>query len=103
MQTFDTPAPVSVLLDVPAGSIRLIAADRVDTVVEILPADAGKSTDVKAAEQATVAYGDGVLRIAAAPAKNRVLGNSGAIEVTVRLPAGSRVEAKTADAEFRGV
>ncbi|MFF0511897.1 DUF4097 family beta strand repeat-containing protein [Streptomyces sp. NPDC004250] len=103
MQTFATPAPVSVLLDVPAGRIRLIAADRADTAVEVLPADARKSTDVKAAEQTTVAYGDGVLRIAAAPAKNRVLGNSGAIEVTVQLPAGSRVEAKTADAEFRGV
>ncbi|MFD4258749.1 DUF4097 family beta strand repeat-containing protein [Streptomyces sp. NPDC058534] len=103
MQTFDTPAPVSVLLDVPAGRIRLIAADRVDTAVEVLPADASKGTDVQAAEQATVAYGDGVLRIAAAPAKNRVLGSSGAIEVTVQLPAGSRVEAKAADAEFRGV
>ncbi|MEU4146040.1 DUF4097 family beta strand repeat-containing protein [Streptomyces parvulus] len=103
MQTFNTPAPVSVLLDVPAGRIRLIAADRADTAVEVLPANPSKSTDVKAAEQTTVAYGDGVLRIAVAPAKNRALGNSGAVEVTVQLPAGSRVEAKAADAEFRGV
>ncbi|MFG2559292.1 DUF4097 family beta strand repeat-containing protein [Streptomyces sp. NPDC048496] len=103
MQKFDTPAPVSAVLDIPAGHIRFIAADRADTTVEVLPADASKSRDVKAAEQITVAYGDGVLRIEAAPAKNRILGSFGSIEVTVQLPAGSRVEAKAASAEFRGV
>ncbi|MEV0416180.1 DUF4097 family beta strand repeat-containing protein [Streptomyces sp. NPDC050448] len=103
MQKFDTPAPISVVLDVPAGHIRFIAADRAATTVEILPANASKSRDVKAAEQTTVAYGDGVLRIETAPAKNRILGSSGSLEVTVQLPAGSRVEAKTASAEFRGV
>ena len=103
MQKFDTPAPVSAVLDIPAGRIRFIAADRTDTAVEILPADASKSLDVKAAEQTTVAYGDGVLRIEASPPKNRVLGNSGSIEVTVQLPTGSGVEAKAAGAELRGV
>ncbi len=103
MQKFDTPAPVSAVLDVPAGLIRFIAADRADTTVEVLPADASKSRDVKAAEQITVGYGDGVLRIEAAPAKNRVLGNSGSVEVTVQLPAGSHVDAKAALAELRGV
>ncbi|MFC8127037.1 DUF4097 family beta strand repeat-containing protein [Streptomyces sp. NPDC057302] len=104
MQNFDTPTPIAALLDVPAGRIRFIAADRADTAVEVLPADASSSRDTKAAEQITVAYGDGVLRIEAAPAKNRVLGsNSGSVEVTVQLPAGSRVEAKAASADFRGV
>jgi len=102
MQKFDTPAPISAVLDIPAGRVRFIAADRADTTVEVLPADASNGRDVKAAEQATVAYGDGVLRIEA-PAKNRMLGSSGSIEVTVQLPAGSRVEAKAASAEFRAV
>lgn len=103
MQTFDTTAPVTAVLDLPAGRVRFIAADRADTTVEVLPADASKGRDVKAAEQVTVAYADGVLRIGTAPAKNRVLGTSGSVEVTVRVPAGSRVEAKAASAEFRGV
>ncbi|WP_086730056.1 DUF4097 family beta strand repeat-containing protein [Streptomyces carpinensis] len=102
-QRFDTPAPVSAVLDIPAGRIRFIAADRADTTVEILPAGTSKSRDVKAAEQTEVAYGDGVLRIEAQPAKNRFLGPSGSVEVTVQLPAGSRVEAKAALAELRGV
>jgi hypothetical protein len=99
---FATPAPVSVILDVPAGHVRFIAADRADTTVEVLPVDASKGRDVKAAEQTTVAYGDGVLRIAT-PVRNQTLGASGSVEVTVQLPAGSRVEAKASCAEFRGV
>ncbi|WP_431682478.1 DUF4097 family beta strand repeat-containing protein [Kitasatospora sp. KL5] len=103
MQKFDTTAPITTVLDIPAGRIRLIAADRTDTTVEILPADPGKSRDLKAAEQTRATYHDGVLRIEAPSATNRILGNSGSVEVTVQLPAGSRLDAKTAAAELRGV
>ncbi|MER5955736.1 DUF4097 family beta strand repeat-containing protein [Streptomyces longhuiensis] len=103
MQKFDTPSPVTAVLDIPAGRIQFIAADRTDTCVEILPTDKSKTRDIKAAEQTTVAYADGVLRIEAAAAKNRILGNSGSVEVTVQLPAGSPIEAKTAATELRGV
>ncbi|MGN9793014.1 DUF4097 family beta strand repeat-containing protein [Streptomyces sp. OZ13] len=104
MQKFDTPAPVSAVLDIPAGRIRFIAADRADTTVEVLPANASNSRDVKAAQRVTVSYGDGVLRIEAPEPKNRILGSSsGSVEVTVQLPADSRIEAKAASAEFRGV
>ncbi|MFB7242072.1 hypothetical protein CW362_32320 [Streptomyces populi] len=103
MQKFDTPAPVSAVLDIPAGRIRFIAADRADTTVEVLPADRSKNRDVKAAGQVRVAYADGVLRVEAPEVRNRILGPSGSVEVTVRLPAGSHVEAKAAAAEFRGV
>ncbi|MFD5287700.1 DUF4097 family beta strand repeat-containing protein [Streptomyces rochei] len=102
MQTFGTPAPISTVLDVPAGRVRFIAADRADTTVEVLPANAAKGRDVKAAEQTRVEFDDGVLRIET-PVKNQMLGASGAVEVTVRLPAGSRVEARAAAGEFRGV
>ncbi|MFF3417452.1 hypothetical protein ACFYW9_22510 [Streptomyces sp. NPDC002698] len=103
MQKFDTPAPVSAIIDIPAGRIQVIAADRADTTVEVLPANGAKSRDVKAAGQVRIDYADGVLRVEAPEAKNRLLGPSGAVEVTVQLPAGSRVEAKAAAAEFRGV
>ncbi|MGW4644485.1 DUF4097 family beta strand repeat-containing protein [Sphaerisporangium sp. NPDC004334] len=102
MQNFDTPAPISAVLDIPAGRVRFIAADRADTAVEVLPADAGNRRDVKVAEQTKVEYRDGVLRIEAS-AKNQFVGPSGSIEVTVQLPAGSQVEVKAASAEFRGV
>ncbi|OHV35152.1 MULTISPECIES: DUF4097 family beta strand repeat-containing protein [Pseudofrankia] len=103
MQKFDTPAPISAVLDIPAGRIQLIAADRADTTVEVLPADPSRSRDVQAAEQATVAYADGVLRIHAPESGKQLFGSPGSLEVTVQLPAGSRVEAKTASCELRGV
>ncbi|ARZ68381.1 hypothetical protein SMD11_2732 [Streptomyces albireticuli] len=103
MQKFATAAPIAAVLDIPAGRIRFIAADRADTTVEVLPADASNGRDVKAAEQVEVVFADGVLRVEGAPVRNRVLGGSGSVEVTVQLPAGSRVEAKAAAAEFRGV
>jgi hypothetical protein len=99
MQTFATPAPITVILDIPAGRIRFAAADRADTTVEIGPADPSRGRDLKLAGRVTAAYGDGVLRVAA-PAGHRVLGSSGAVEVTVRLPAGSRVRATAASARF---
>ncbi|MER5601920.1 DUF4097 family beta strand repeat-containing protein [Streptomyces sp. NPDC002265] len=103
MQKFATPAPVQAVLDIPAGRIQLIAADRDTTTVEVRPADASKGRDVKAAGQVRIAHADGVLRIEVPQAKNRILGNTGSVEVTVQLPAGSSVEAKSAAAELRGV
>ncbi len=103
MQKFDTPTPISAVLDVPAGRIQFIAADRADTTVEVLPANPSKSRDIKAAEQTTVAYADGVLRITSSTPGNQLFGPSGSLEVTVQLPAGSRIEAKADSAELRGV
>ncbi|MGW6389479.1 DUF4097 family beta strand repeat-containing protein [Streptomyces sp. NPDC055103] len=103
MQKFATTAPIAVVLNVPAGLVRFIAAERADATVEVQPLDAGKGRDVKAAAEIAVEYADGVLRIEAAEAKNRILGNSGSVAVTVQLPAGSRVEAKTAAAELHSV
>jgi len=102
MQTFATTAPITTVLDLPGARVQLIAADRTDTVVKVLPADAAQGRDVKAAEQTTVSFADGVLRVET-PVRHQVLGASGSVEVTVQLPAGSDVEAKAASADVRGV
>lgn len=99
MQQFATPAPVTAILAIPAGRIQVTAADRADTTVEIRPADPAKGRDVKLAAQVTAAYSDGVLRVTA-PAGHRVLGSTGAVAVTVALPAGSAVQATAASAQF---
>ncbi|EDY54588.1 MULTISPECIES: DUF4097 family beta strand repeat-containing protein [Streptomyces] len=104
MQKFDTPAPVTTVIDLPAGRVQVIAADRADTTVDIRPADPARNRDTKAAEQIDVTHGtDGVLRIAAPAAKNQYFGPSGSVEITVQLPTGSHVQATAAAAEFRAV
>ena len=100
MSTFTTPEPISAVLDIPAGSITFVAADQAETAVEVRPANAAKSRDVKAAEATKVEYADGVLRVEVV-AKNQYFGPSGAVAVTVQLPAGSRAEVKTASVELR--
>lgn len=102
MPNFTTTAPITAVLDIPAGLVQFIAADRDDTAVEVRPSNASKSRDVKAAEQTEVEFADGVLRIKGETG-GKLLGPSGSVEITVQLPAGSRVEAKAAAAEFRGV
>ncbi|MFJ4204762.1 DUF4097 family beta strand repeat-containing protein [Streptomyces sviceus] len=104
MQKFDTTAPVTTVIDIPAGRVQVIAADRTDTTVEIRPADPARRRDTKAAEQIEVTHGDdGVLRITAPAAKNQYFGPAGSVEITVQLPTGSHVEATAAAAEFRAV
>lgn len=101
MLTFDTPAPISAVLDIPAGRVRLVAGDRNDTTVDVLPADASKNRDVKAANHTTVDFTDGVLRVQTA--RNQHFGPTGSLDVTVHLPAGSHVRATTASSELHSV
>ncbi|MET9631335.1 DUF4097 family beta strand repeat-containing protein [Lentzea sp. NPDC006480] len=101
MQKFATTAPIAAVLDIPAGLVQFIAADRTDASVDVRPADASKSRDVKAASRTQVSFADGVLQIKGET--GGILGSSGSVEITVQLPTGSRVEAKAASAEFRGV
>ncbi|ROS38618.1 DUF4097 family beta strand repeat-containing protein [Amycolatopsis thermoflava] len=101
MQNFATTAPIAAVLTVPAGRIHLTAADRADTTVEVTPANPGKSRDVQLAEQTTVTYADGVLRVEAPESRNQFFGPSGSVAVTVRLPAGSRVDVTSSAAELR--
>ncbi|MFI8483595.1 DUF4097 family beta strand repeat-containing protein [Streptomyces rubrogriseus] len=90
MPSFDTPRPIAVNAHVGAGSIRFTASDRSDTVVEVRPGDPGRDKDVRAAEQTEVSYASGVLTISTK--ERRFIGPTGAVEVTVELPAGSRVD-----------
>lgn len=100
MNAFATTAPITAVLHIPAGRVQLVATDRDDVTVEVKPANAAKSRDVKAAEQTTVSFADGVLNIDN-PTKNQYLGSTGSVEVTVALPTGSNVQAKTDATELR--
>lgn len=103
MNTYATPTAIEAVLDIPAARVRVVAAERTDTVVDIRPADAGSRRDVQAAGRVEVGYAAGVLRVEAARPVSRLLGSSGQVEVTVHLPAGSRIEARTGAGDFRGV
>lgn len=94
MPTFQTPEPIAVNVDVLSGNITVIASDRTDTVVEIRPADASKRADVRAAQQTQIDFAAGTLTVTT-PKDWRTytpFGGNPSIEVTIEVPAGSRVK-----------
>jgi Putative adhesin len=99
MPAFATPEPISVNLDVPVGDVRIIAADRTDTVVEVRPADESRAVDVRAAEQTKVDYADGNLQVRGSKRFNSLIGpgsKDGSVDVRIELPAGSRLHGSLA-------
>jgi DUF4097 and DUF4098 domain-containing protein YvlB len=94
MPTFDTPSPIAIRLDVSGGSVRVLASDRSDTVVSVRPGNERRSADVQAAEQTRVEYADGRL-VVTSPRRARLLfmGNMPSVEIELRVPAGSSLEA----------
>ncbi|WP_069812755.1 DUF4097 family beta strand repeat-containing protein [Streptomyces sp. TP-A0874] len=101
MPSFDTPEPVSVTAHVSAGSVRFVAGDRLDTVVEVRPRDPKRDQDLRAAEQTEVGYADGVLTVRT-PKQRNLIGRTGTVDVTVELPAGSHVDMTGAWAQVLG-
>ncbi|MBV1941853.1 DUF4097 domain-containing protein [Streptomyces sp. BV286] len=91
MPSFDTPEAISATVHVEAGAIRFIAGDRPETVVEVRPRDPKKEPDVRAAEQCEVTCAGGALAVRTPGQRFRV-GRVGAVEVTVELPTGSRID-----------
>jgi DUF4097 and DUF4098 domain-containing protein YvlB len=106
MPTFDTPEPISVTVELGVGDLRIVAADRTDTIVEVRPSDAARKSDVTAAEQTRVELDGGRLLIEAPKGWRQWMPRGGdeSIDVEVTLPAGSdvRVEAAVAALRFAG-
>ncbi|WP_030219792.1 DUF4097 family beta strand repeat-containing protein [Streptomyces bikiniensis] len=91
MASFDTPEPVSVTAHIEAGSIRLTASDRTDTVVLVQPRDPEKDRDVRTVEQTEVQYANGTLTVRTPKPRNS-LRRPGTVDVTVELPTDSHVD-----------
>jgi DUF4097 and DUF4098 domain-containing protein YvlB len=95
MPTFDTPEPITATVDIGGGHLRIVAGDRTDTVVEVVPTNSAEDADVRAAEQSRVDYANGQLTVTV-PNKKKLrslLARPASVDVTIDLPSGSRVDA----------
>lgn len=102
MPTFATPEPILVDIDPVVGDVRIVAGDRADTVVEVAPSDKNDDSDVQAAARTVVEFSGGTLSVQAP--KMRLLDFSKrtrSIDVTIELPAGSRLQGKTGLGDLR--
>ncbi|PRZ08853.1 putative adhesin [Isoptericola sp. CG 20/1183] len=97
MPTFPAPHPVPVVVEVPFANLHVIASERDDVVVTVLPTTPGKAGSVRAAEEVRVERdGDAVSITYPGSWKQWVLPfAAGTADITVELPAGSDLRGKT--------
>jgi DUF4097 and DUF4098 domain-containing protein YvlB len=100
MPTFNTPEPIAARVEAAAGSIRLVAADRDDTIVQVRPRDESRAADVRAAEQTQVQCHNGKLTVSAVR-RGFWLYRGGAVDIDIALPSRSRLEVSVSSADVR--
>ncbi|MDO8309313.1 MAG: DUF4097 family beta strand repeat-containing protein [Actinomycetota bacterium] len=94
MTTYSSPSPISAVIRIAHGDIRVVASERDDTVVTVAPTDIGRDADVRAAENTKVEFADGTLTVIAPRASGLAFGKrTGSVRLSIELPAGSQVEA----------
>jgi hypothetical protein len=100
MPTYSTPTPIDLAINLQVGGIDVIASDRTDTIVTVSPTNPTKAVDRRGAEETRVEF-DGE-RVTVVGPKPRIswIGPTESVDVTVELPAGSRL---TAEAGVGGV
>ena len=103
MSHFETPQPISVVLELRVADVRVAAGERADTIVQVRPSDSSRRDDVTAAEQTRVEYAEGRLLVKA-PRRLREWSprsDGGSIDVEIELPAGSDLIGHTVAGGFR--
>lgn len=103
--TLDTQGPITVDVDIAAGSVHMIAGDRSETVVTVNPANPESERDVEAARTARVELSDARLSVVV-PKPGGIMAyisfrDWGLVDVTIELPEGSSVDARTGAGDFR--
>ena len=101
LYTFDSAEAISIDLELEYGGVRIIAADRKTTIVEVRPASEGRRADLEAAERTRVQFAGGRLEVRAPKARglSRFIRPAG-IEVVMQVPNGSHVRGHCAYLDF---
>lgn len=103
MSHFETPQPISVVLELRVADVSVAAGERPETTVQVRPSDPSRRDDVSAAELTRVDYADGRLLVKG-PRRLREwspFSDGGSIDVDIELPAGSDLSGHTAAGGFR--
>jgi DUF4097 and DUF4098 domain-containing protein YvlB len=97
MDTFTTPTPPRLSLDLKAGTVAIDTVDGTETTVEVLPLDDSDVTLDALAATTIDQRGDDIL--VHVPSRHGFLGRSPKLAVTVTAPHGARLAVKTGSAD----
>jgi DUF4097 and DUF4098 domain-containing protein YvlB len=94
MPEFETPEPITAVIELIVADVRISASDRPNTVVEVRASDPARQADVTAAEQVRVDYSAGRLLVKATGRWRSwsPFGYGGSLDVQIALPTGSDVK-----------
>lgn len=96
MPTYATPAPIDLAINWQVGAIEIVASDRTDTVVTVVPTSPEKAIDRRAAEETKVDFDGQRLTVIAPKPRFSIVGPTESVDLTVELPAGSRLTIQVA-------
>lgn len=101
MHTFDTPAPISVTVDLAVGRVRIVASARTDTVVDVQPSNTSREADVRDAEQTLVELTNGRLTVRV-PKRFTLFGRGSSVDLAIQVPEGSDLQGAASIADVHG-
>jgi hypothetical protein len=90
MSRYEVSGPIDAELKLGVGLIEVIASDRTDAVVEVVPTRPGRSGDVSLAREAVVSFDGGRLRVDV-PRRRSLFGQRDSVDIRAELPTGSRL------------
>jgi len=100
MPSYDVSGPIDLDVTAGVGFIEIVASDRTDAVIEVVPSKPGRSGDASLAREATVSFDSGVVRVRV-PRRLNLFGKSDSVDVRCAVPTGSRVTVETAYGSVR--
>jgi DUF4097 and DUF4098 domain-containing protein YvlB len=93
MKTFDTTQPISAIVDLAMGAVRITTDDTDVTTVDVRPSDAMNDEDVRAADQTRVDFANDRLQVKGPKLRSWLSRKGGSIDVVISLPTGSHLDA----------
>jgi hypothetical protein len=100
MPSYDVSGPIDLDVTAGVGFVDIVASDRTDAVVEVVPGKPGRSGDESLAREATISFDSGVLRVKV-PRRLNLFGKGDSVDVRCEVPTGSRVTIDTAYGSVR--
>jgi hypothetical protein len=100
MPSYDVSGPIDLDVTVGVGFVDVVASDRTDAVIEVVPSKPGRSGDESLAREATVSFDSGGIRVKV-PRRRSLFGKNDSVDVRCEVPTGSRVTIDTAYGSVR--
>ena len=86
MPTFATPTPIDLSINLPVGSIDIVASDRTDTVVTLSPTNPDKAVDRRGVDETKVDFDGARLTITGPKPRLSWIGPTESVDLTIELP-----------------